>query len=114
MTKIDEYKEVIKQAAEAVMVEVTPIIQELKTKNEMLERENKFLRELVEKMATPVSDPNTFKVPGTPYNPWEQPYGPVTGANRCLVCGITGINGLVCSDPRCPTRIYATTNTSTE
>ena len=106
MTKKDEYTEVAKMAAQAMADELAPYIQEIKTKNEMLERENKFLRELVEKIAVPISNPDTFKVPQTPYNPysWERSYGPVTGFKECAVCGISGVNGLVCYNQNCPTK----------
>lgn len=108
-------KEVAKLAAETVVNELSPIIRELKTKNEMLERENEFLRNLVEKISTPVPNPDTFRVPGTPYTPypWERQYGPVTDLNKCAVCGLSGVNGYVCNNNLCPTRIYAT-NTTTE
>lgn len=113
MTKKDEYTEVAKMAAEAMANEFAPYVQELKTKNEMLERENKFLRELVEKISVPVSNPDTFKVPQTPYTPypWERSYGPVTDLNKCRVCGLTGVNGVVCTHQNCPTRSTCATNT---
>lgn len=107
MSKLDEYKEVATMAAEAVANELAPYIQELKTKIEMLERENKFLRELVEKIAVPVADPDTFKVPQTPYNPypWERSYGPIMDLNKCSVCGLSGVNGYVCYNQKCPTKV---------
>ena len=106
MNKKDEYTEVAKMAAEAMANELAPYMQELKTKNQMLERENEFLRKLVENMSAPVANPDTFKVPQTPYTPypWERSYGPVTDLNKCSVCGLSGTNGLVCYNQKCPTK----------
>ena len=88
------------------LMQIHASIEGFKTKIEMLERENEFLRKLVETMSTPVSNPDTFKVPSTPYNPypWERSYGPVIGGRECSVCGLSGITGYACTQQNCPTR----------
>jgi hypothetical protein len=94
------------------LMQIHASIEGFKTKIEMLERENEFLRKLVETMSKPVSNPDTFKVPSTPYNPypWERQYGPI-GEPKCGVCGLSGITGYVCNHQNCPSRVSYATNT---
>lgn len=95
------------------LMQIHASIEGFKTKIEMLERENEFLRKLVETMSKPVSNPDTFKVPGNPYTPypWETTYGPLKMPS-CSVCGLSAMTGgYVCPHMTCPMKSVCKTET---
>lgn len=76
-------------------------------KIDSLKAENKYLKELVDKLTTPtINDPNTFKVSSPPYIP---SYNTWTMKVGCSICGVSGMNGLVCVNPNCPSKVTCTT-----
>lgn len=83
-------------------------VDKLKIENEVLKKENAYLKELVDRLT---------RIPQTPMpmNPWEQgmptwpvksPYSMDTG---CQVCGLKGVTGYVCSRQDCPSSISCQT-----
>jgi len=93
----------------AVLKELHHDVAKLKAEKEILERENTFLKGLVDKLATP-----TFNDIAKQPSPWEQPYGPIKSPysmnTSCGVCGLQGINGYVCTRIDCPTGVSCKTN----
>lgn len=106
-----EVKELEKAANDAleVLKQLHTDVEALKRDKEQLEKENVFLKGLIDKLATPVvTNPNTFRVPP---NDWPTPQPPynMKAYTGCTTCGITGANGYVCPRTDCPSRISCQT-----
>jgi hypothetical protein len=103
-SQFNELQEAIQGAVEK--------LNEIKIKNKMLEDENKFLKSLLEKMASrPINDPiSPQPQPNTPQWPSIRPIQMLD--QGCAVCGISGVNGYCCTRQNCPTGVSCKTNSS--
>jgi len=99
---------------ETAVNDLIKVTNELKTKNKMLENENAYLKDLIDKLTRipqVVTNPGTFRVGPYEWPAAQPPYkmDHLKGYTACTTCGITGANGYCCPRTDCPSGVSCST-----